>query len=140
MIEIPIEFTKHQSAKSLIYSWYNLDKKDNLSTIVDLKQFTEKEEKGPVKEAIKIIKEKGEWAFCRPHDKKLNEIGFWVKPGYSIIKIIDMLAHELCHATGEEDEAIARQYGAIASIATYIASLRFKSRIKLHGDKSIEGL
>ena len=137
--EIKISFHKHRSAKSLLYSYYSLSKKSSLDTQVYLKQFTDKNEFGPVEDTINIIKERRYWAFCRKlkDQNKSSEIHFWVDSSCTLLEILHLFSHELTHSTGIKSESIANRTAAISSFALYVISLHFKNKIKLEkGNKN----
>lgn len=124
---VKICFVKHRSAKSLVYSWCCLDKKTSINEIVNLKQFTNKKETGPVKKAIDIIESKKFWGFYRKG--KISEIHIWSHKSCKVKEIAGVLAHEIAHASGYLSERSAIKISTICQFALYILLLNYKDKI-----------
>lgn len=135
-VEVKLLFYHCRSAKQIVYFWYLLKKNIPLTHEVNLKQFTGKDEVGPIKKAVDIIRDRKMWGFYRPAFKKhLPEINFWVSKDCSALDIIQLLSHELSHAAGFHNEKMAIKISVIASFAAKIASVHFRNKVNIKGRK-----
>jgi len=116
--EIKISFHKYRSAKSLIYEWGYLNKTCPTTQKIPLKQFTNHNEEGPVQIAIDIVLKRKIWGFYRYGNP--SEIHFWFHKSCNNKQIMNLLAHEIAHASGYKSENSAIKVAAISTFAQYI--------------------
>jgi len=130
-MDIKISFVRKRSAKQIVLAWFKLSPKLTAEQIkhkiVPLDAFTKKSS-GSLSRAIKEVRRKKAWGFCR-HLKGQHEITFWIHKDVSIQKIAHLLAHEIAHAAGNKSEDTANKYGAITSFTLDLILKFFKQRL-----------
>jgi len=129
--EIKISFVRKRSAKQIVLAWFKSPSKltaDQIKQIkVDLKDFSG-ERSGSLADAIKEVRKKKVWGFCR-HSKGQHNITFWVHKDASIQTIAHILAHEIAHAAGNKSEDTANKHGAITSFTVDLIMKFFRRRL-----------
>jgi hypothetical protein len=129
---INVSIHKHRSAKSIVYDFYDLNKKYDVSTQVNLKQFTGKKEYGPIRVAVDIVKKKKVWGFYRNGNPL--EICIWANKDCGISNVMNLISHEVAHSAGYRSENSAIKISAISTFSLYIVSLYFKDMLKITSD------
>jgi len=130
-MDIKVSFVRKRSAKQIVLAWFKLSSKLTAEQIkhkiVPLNAFTKKSS-GSLSQAIKEVRRKKFWGFCR-HLKGQHEITFWVHKDATIQEITHLLAHEIAHAAGNKSEDTANKHGAITSFTLDLIMKFFRRRL-----------